>query len=105
MFLGAAMAASDLIGGLTASRFAAIVGEGLLIGGWVAMWRPLEVFLYDWWPVRDEVRLAERLSAMPVDIEYARRRPATPGESDWPAVAVTAGDQPSRRDGSGDAIS
>ena len=70
VFLGAAMAASDLIGGLTVNRFAAVVSEGLIIGGWVAMWRPLEVFLYDWWPVRADVRLAERLSTMPVDIEY-----------------------------------
>jgi hypothetical protein len=36
----------------------------------VAMWRPLEVFLYDWWPIRAEARLFERLSAMPVSIEY-----------------------------------
>jgi len=69
-FLGAAMAASDLIRGLPQSPFTEVLGEGLLIGGWVAMWRPLEVFLYDWWPVRADIRLAERLSVMPVDIEY-----------------------------------
>jgi hypothetical protein len=23
--------------------------ESLLIGGWVAMWRPMEILLYDWW--------------------------------------------------------
>ena len=37
--------------------------ESLLIGGWVAMWRPLEIFLYDWWPIRAEaqpLRPAER---------------------------------------------
>jgi len=45
-------------------------GEGFLIGGWVAMWRPLEVFLYDWWPIRAEGRLLKRLSTMPVRIEY-----------------------------------
>jgi len=25
--------------------------EGLTIIGWVAMWRPIEIFLYDWWPI------------------------------------------------------
>ena len=45
-----------------------ILRESLLIGGWVAMWRPLEVFLYDWWPIREEARLFDRLSAMPVRI-------------------------------------
>lgn len=86
VFLGAAMAASDLIGGLTPSRFGAVVSEGLLIGGWVAMWRPLEVFLYDWWPVRAEVRLFERLSTMPVEIEYRPSAPTDAWRSDWPAV-------------------
>ena len=27
----------------------------------MAMWRPLEVFLYDWWPIRAEARLFDRL--------------------------------------------
>jgi hypothetical protein len=47
-----------------------VIREGFLIGGWVAMWRPLEVFLYDWWPIRAEARLFDRLSRMPVRIDY-----------------------------------
>lgn len=39
---------------------------GLQIVGWVAMWRPLEIYLYDWWPVRNDRRLLERLSRMKV---------------------------------------
>ncbi len=39
---------------------------GLHIVGWVAMWRPLEVFLYDWWPIRSDRRLLERLARMKV---------------------------------------
>ena len=38
------------------TRFAGVARESLLIGGWVAMWRPLEVFLYDWWPIRAEAK-------------------------------------------------
>jgi hypothetical protein len=52
----------------TGSRAAAIVRESLVIGGWVAMWRPLEIFLYGWWPIRRERRLFDRLSAMAVRI-------------------------------------
>ena len=48
-----------------------VLHESLLIGGWVAMWRPLEVFLYDWWPIRADVRLFHRLAAMPVRLRYA----------------------------------
>jgi hypothetical protein len=86
VFLGAAMAGSDLIGSLTTRHYAKVFGEGLLIGGWVAMWRPLEVFLYDWWPVRAEVRLFERLGTMPVEIEYRPSAPSDAWRSDWPAV-------------------
>ena len=35
-----------------------ILGEMLVVGGWVSMWRPLEIFLYDWWPIREEARLS-----------------------------------------------
>ena len=83
------MVASDLIGSLTQSRFVQIFREGLLIGGWVAMWRPLEVFLYDWWPVRAEVRLSERLSTMPVSIEYTETASGDAWRSDWPAVGAS----------------
>ncbi len=69
-FLGASMTLSNLIGRVSDSGFAALLREGFVIGGWVAMWRPLEVFLYDWWPILGEVRLFDRLSAMPVRIEY-----------------------------------
>jgi hypothetical protein len=51
-----------------ATGFARILDESLLIVGWVAMWRPLEVFLYDWWPIRGEAHLFERLATMPVRV-------------------------------------
>lgn len=43
-----------------------IVAEGMLIAGWVAMWRPLEIFLYDWWPIRRRSRVLGKLSVMPI---------------------------------------
>jgi len=46
-----------------------ILREGLVITGWVAMWRPLEVLLYDWWPMVDE-RQVRRILAAPVSIRY-----------------------------------
>jgi hypothetical protein len=39
---------------------------GLQIAGWVAMWRPLETYLYDWWPVRSDRLLLQRLARMNV---------------------------------------
>jgi broad specificity phosphatase PhoE len=52
------------------SQWGLLVREGLIIGGWVAMWKPLEVFLYDWWPILSEQRLHERLSRLTVRLVY-----------------------------------
>jgi hypothetical protein len=79
---------SDLIGGALADwRIGEPLRESLLIGGWVAMWRPLEIFLYDWWPVQAEARLYDRLAAMPVKISYEARAKAQAWRTDWPAVS------------------
>jgi hypothetical protein len=45
-----------------------IVDEGLLILGWVAMWRPIEVLLYDWWPLARRRALLRRLAVVPVEV-------------------------------------
>jgi hypothetical protein len=83
--LASSIGISDALGAYAgASRVAAILSEGLIIGGWVAMWRPLEVFLYDWWPIRAEARLFDRLAAMPVRLEYAGTERADAWRSDWP---------------------
>ena len=73
VFLAASILAGDLAAAwLRDTRFAGVAQESLLIGGWVAMWRPLEVFLYDWWPIRAEARLFDRLSAMTVRVIPSR---------------------------------
>ena len=43
--------------------------QGLTIIGWVAMWKPLEIYLYRWWPVRRLIRAYEKLSAMDVEVK------------------------------------
>lgn len=45
-----------------------ILAEGLMIGGWVAMWRPIETFLYDWWPIDKNRKLYDKLRAMEVEV-------------------------------------
>jgi hypothetical protein len=66
-------AAQLLVRALEGQRLGEILRESLLIAGWVAMWRPIQVLLYDWWPIRSEARLFDRLKAMPVRIVYIDR--------------------------------
>lgn len=75
---------------LQGNRLGDIARESLLIGGWVSMWRPLEIFLYDWWPIRDEALLSDRLAAMPVRIRYMKATAPDAWKSDWPAVPARA---------------
>jgi len=32
------------------------------------MWRPMQIYLYDWWPVRQRGRVYAKLSQMPVEV-------------------------------------
>ena len=45
------------------NAFVDVLSEGLAILGWVSMLRPFEMFLFDWWSIRRDLRLYHRLTA------------------------------------------
>jgi hypothetical protein len=70
-FLAAAIFISDYLGTrISNENYAWLVQESVVIGGWVALWYPLNIFLYDWWPIRAEARLYDRLANMDVQLRY-----------------------------------
>jgi hypothetical protein len=70
-FLSTLLFASQVVADrLGEGAFASALREGLVIGGWVAMWRPLEVFLYDWWPIVGKRRLYALLGRIPVQLVH-----------------------------------
>ena len=72
-FLAAVFGLSTAVSGfMNGHPLAPLFEQGLLIVGWVAMWRPLEIFLYDWWPVAGERRMHERLSVIDVRLVPAK---------------------------------
>ena len=68
LFLGACLAVSKLLAPFSENAFIHFFGESVVIGGWVAMWRPLEIFLYDWWPLARRLRLLNRLARSRVEV-------------------------------------
>ena len=66
LFLAFCLVLSGMAAKLSPPALAKVLAEGLIIVGWVAMWKPLELFLYDWWPLRKEWRDLQRLSQMRV---------------------------------------
>ncbi|EFK96532.1 conserved hypothetical protein, membrane [sediment metagenome] len=53
-----------------------LLAEGLLIIGWVALWRPVEMFLYDWWPLLRRQRRLQAVAQMPVVLSRAESPPS-----------------------------
>ncbi|MBN9025296.1 MAG: hypothetical protein J0H20_06715 [Rhizobiales bacterium] len=45
-----------------------LFGEGFIIAGWVGLWRPAELLLYDWRPFAREKKRYEEIKAMEVTI-------------------------------------
>jgi len=56
---------AKMIGNAVLAR---VLEESLIIVGWVANWRPLEIYLYDWWPIRRHILLFRRIAAAPVAV-------------------------------------
>ena len=45
-----------------------VIEEGLIIIGWVSMWRPVQIFLYDWWPIRHLLQVHTRIRDLEVEV-------------------------------------
>ncbi|MGA9855630.1 MAG: hypothetical protein WBR29_10175 [Gammaproteobacteria bacterium] len=75
----AVLAVTAVLSGLmrrSGGALAEVANESLLIGGWVAMWRPMQIYLYEWWPLQRRRRIFYKLAHMPV--EFKRRAVPSP---------------------------
>jgi hypothetical protein len=68
VFLAATLIANLTIASLPDNVINQILRSSLLIIGWVAMWQPVNTFLYEWWPIRRKMRIYQRIGAMEVSI-------------------------------------
>lgn len=53
--------------------FGEFLSEGLLIVGWVANWRPAEIFLYDWRPMKQRREILDELAVMDIHFRIDRQ--------------------------------
>jgi hypothetical protein len=63
-------AASRLVGE-SGNAAVQVVHDGLSVLGWVAMWKPLNIFLYDWWPLRRDRRACQRIATATITFPTA----------------------------------
>jgi hypothetical protein len=62
------LVASRFVGAEFGGPVGALIEQSLVIVGWVANWKPLEIFLYDWWPIARRRDLYRRLAGAEVRI-------------------------------------
>lgn len=53
--------------------FGEFLSEGLIIIGWVANWRPAEIFLFDWRPMHRQRKILDELAKMEVHFRIDRQ--------------------------------
>lgn len=53
------------------SRFFETIEHSLIIFGWVALWRPIEILLYDRWPLVRARNFFQRLAVAPVTVRQS----------------------------------
>ncbi len=68
IFVSICLIVADYIGDLGPNAGYRIARESLTIVGWVAMWRPMQIFLYDWWPIQRKIRLCLKLGSAHVQV-------------------------------------
>ncbi len=47
-----------------------ILREGLVIFGWVSIWKPIELILFDWYPLYEKLRLFKKLEKTEIDLKF-----------------------------------
>ena len=74
LLIGTAFLALAIVGSAVVKHYLAdtLVGEflteALVLIGWVSMWKPVNIFLYEWWPLIDQKKTFETLNQLPLEI-------------------------------------
>jgi len=68
LFLASCLFMSEHLATYRPGTWLNVALQSLSIAGWVAMARPLEIYLYEWWPLRRRGTIFEKLSRIPVEV-------------------------------------
>jgi len=82
-FLFLCLVLIQLLSAFEESLLNTLVSEGLLIIGWVAMWEPVHIFLYGWWPIVHRRRIFNKIIDMEVYVRTGS--PVGPGGAKYRA--------------------
>ncbi|WP_027469791.1 hypothetical protein [Deefgea rivuli] len=66
-----------LMNSFPSSGFIGTLEQSLIIFGWVALWRPIEILLYDRWPLVRRHKLLQKLCNLNITIKATVSNPAS----------------------------
>lgn len=61
---------SELVKKISSEIISTTMREGIVIFGWVSMWKPLELLLFDWYPIYDRIRIYKRLVNAEIEVIF-----------------------------------
>lgn len=70
VLIGICLGIAQVLGAFESSPVASTLREGVVIFGWVSLWRPIELILFDWYPIVDRIRLYKRLTQTEIQLSY-----------------------------------
>ncbi len=47
-----------------------VLREGIVIFGWVSIWKPIELILFDWYPIYEKLKFYRKLKDMEIEIQF-----------------------------------
>lgn len=70
--LGACLGFAQSIPTDSKPGFTEILREGIIIFGWVSIWKPIELILFDWYPLYENLRFDRKLFSTEIDVRFAK---------------------------------
>jgi hypothetical protein len=61
----------------SASGAIGILREGIVIFGWVSIWKPIELVLFDWYPLYEKIRYYKKLWRTEIEILFGPNQMST----------------------------
>jgi hypothetical protein len=70
VILASCLFAAQKMGESTITGSLGIFREGLVIFGWVSIWKPIELILFDWYPLFEKLRLYNKLVHTEIEVRF-----------------------------------
>jgi hypothetical protein len=74
LFLFTCLSAHQFLATWATNGFTTLIRESFIIIGWVALWEPVQFFLYGWHPARRMRRVYQKVIGMPVEVRAITSR-------------------------------